>query len=214
MARIIESGDIAPKKKRKVRKKSTKRDIAKRKARKKAAEEIVEDVISDDHLIEDQSATEAAFEQALEVVERMPSLFEQENEQISEYRRMFNKLKKMIRMSEGQYLKSKQSRDMYAVLKAYDQMRELIADLRALADYTQYVDSIQKDVVDPFAQSAAAALIEFYKSAEKIMQQSLSPADFRLAQNKLKSIAAESGNKIQQSKTASDSAVQTMFAPK
>lgn len=185
-----------------------------REARKEALNRVD---VNDDEVVEEDEAgaeLENQFEEALEVVERMPSVFEQENEQLSQYRHMFTKLKKMIRIAEKKYMDSHQSRDMYAVLKAYDQMREMIADLRALADYTQHVETLKVDVIDPFTQSVAAALIEYHKGVDKYLQQNMSSADFRLANQKLKHLASEAGVKIQENRNSAYTGIESMFAPK
>lgn len=242
MVKEIEAGDLTsePKSRRKkrrstsdtTRRKTTRRTqktetpvtdekpgSRRRRSRKKAraeSKQALERIDNDEDVVEDEAGAEIeqAFEEALEVVERMPSVFEQENEQLSQYRHMFTKLKKMIRIAEKKYMDSHQSRDMYAVLKAYDQMREMIADLRALADYTQHVDTLKVDVVDPFTQSVAAALIEYHKGVDKYLQQNMNSADFRLASQKIKHLATEAGLKIQENRDAAYRGIETMFAPK
>lgn len=182
----------------------------------KASIEANLDVSDDPDDVVDDEADElqGSFDNAISVLEKMPTLFEQENEQIAQYRHMFEKLKKIMRICEKKYHDTHQSKEIYALVKIYDQMREVIADLRALADYTQHVDTIKLDIIDPFTQSNAAALIEYHKSVSKYLQTNMKSADFRLAENKMKSLATEAGMKIQEARNGAYAGVEKMFAPK
>jgi hypothetical protein len=98
--------------------------------------------------------------EAQQYIEAIPDIVRQENEQIDEYIRMFEQLKLIVRKAEKQYLESGQGRDLYPLMQVYNQMRELIADLRALRDVGQLGEVISTEVVTPFAQLGGNGLVK------------------------------------------------------
>lgn len=104
--------------------------------------------------------TAALENEAQQYIEAIPDIVRQENEQIDEYIRMFEQLKLIVRKAENQYLKSGQGRDLYPLMQVYNQMRELIADLRALRDVGQLGEVISTEVVTPFAQLGGNGLVK------------------------------------------------------
>lgn len=98
--------------------------------------------------------------EAQQYIEAIPDIVRQENEQIDEYIRMFEQLKLIVRKAENQYLQSGQGRDLYPLMQVYNQMRELIADLRALRDVGQLGEVISTEVVTPFAQLGGNGLVK------------------------------------------------------
>lgn len=104
--------------------------------------------------------TAALENEAQQYIEAIPDIVRQENEQIDEYIRMFEQLKLIVRKAENQYLASGQGRDLYPLMQVYNQMRELIADLRALRDVGQLGEVISTEVVTPFAQLGGNGLVK------------------------------------------------------
>lgn len=98
--------------------------------------------------------------EAQQYIEAIPDIVRQENEQIDEYIRMFEQLKLIVRKAEKQYLNSGQGRDLYPLMQVYNQMRELIADLRALRDVGQLGEVISTEVVTPFAQLGGNTMVK------------------------------------------------------
>lgn len=95
-----------------------------------------------------------------ELMAGIPDVIKQENEQIAEYMIMFNKLRTMARHCEEKYLDKKESRDIYALMQLYNQMREVIADLRALRDVTQLGDILNEEVLGPLVESSANSIVK------------------------------------------------------
>ncbi|ARW58820.1 hypothetical protein HOS33_gp180 [Erwinia phage vB_EamM_Y3] len=105
----------------------------------------------------------AALEgQLMEVLDDIPDVIKQENEQLQEYITMFTKCQSIARICEKQYEVSKQSKDIYALMQLYNQMREIIADLRALRDVNQLGEILNSEVLGPFAESAGTILISVF----------------------------------------------------
>lgn len=152
---------------------------------------------------DDASQVEVLTHNFDHVVERIPSSMTQEMEQVAEYRQMFETLSRMARIAEKKYLKDKLSRDMYAALKAYAEMREIIADMRALADFTEHANRINEAVVTPLVQSSAAALVEYNKAVLSMIQKEIDSSQFPLLKKYVDGFARDAGMKI---KTAQDTA--------
>lgn len=158
----------------------------------------------------DTLATEFDLHQQ-DVLERIPSALEEEHKHVKEYGHMFKTLSRMARIAEKKYLSGQQSRDMYAALKAYDQMREIIADMKAMSDFTQFAEKIKTEVVDMVAQSSAAALIEYHKGVMSILQTNVDPNVMKLINVKLKSVAHEAGIKVNDARTAGFAVADELF---
>ena len=98
--------------------------------------------------------------EAQQYIEAIPDIIRQENEQIDEYIRMFEQMKLIVRKAETTYLEKGQGRDLYPLMQVYNQMRELIADLRALRDVGQLGEVISSEVVSPFAQLGGNTMVK------------------------------------------------------
>lgn len=123
-------------------------------------------------------STEAMELEAQEFIEAIPDIVRQENEQIDEYIRMFEQLKKIVRKAENQYLDSGQGRDLYPLMQVYNQMRELIADLRALRDVGQLGEVISSEVVSPFAQMGGNIMIKMQQEIDAWIKSNSDDTDF------------------------------------
>lgn len=98
--------------------------------------------------------------EAQQYIEAIPDIVRQENEQIEEYIRMFEQMKLIVRKAESKYLENGNGRDLYPLMQVYNQMRELIADLRALRDVGQLGEVISSEVVSPFAQLGGNTMVK------------------------------------------------------
>jgi glycerol-3-phosphate cytidylyltransferase-like family protein len=102
--------------------------------------------------------------QFVDVLSSIPDSVRQENEQIQEYIRMFDKLRRIARMTEKQVLRNKSTRGIYPLMQVYREMREVIADLRALRDVGQMGELLNDEVLNPFAQSCVTSLVNLRKA--------------------------------------------------
>jgi hypothetical protein len=102
--------------------------------------------------------------QFIEVLSGIPDSVKQENEQIQEYLRMFSKLKRIARMTERQVIQNKSTRGIYPLMQVYREMREVIADLRALRDVGQMGELLNDEVLNPFAQSCVTSIVNLRKA--------------------------------------------------
>lgn len=104
--------------------------------------------------------------QVSEILDALPDVVKQENQQLDEYIHMFNTLQTVARIAEEKYVETQQSRDIYPLMQVYNQMRELIADLRALRDVGQLGEVMNSEVLSPFANMSASIMIKLVQDAK------------------------------------------------
>lgn len=131
------------------------------------------------------------------------NVFDENRAYLDQYRHMFNKLITMSEIAEGQYMTKKQSRDIYALMKLYDQMREVIADLKALQNVGQYIDAVVSEVINPFTKTASQVMLDLINAVNVYNKRTLDPDVARAVEDLMKSIGKTSGQKIQEGYNAS-----------
>lgn len=122
----------------------------------------------------------SVFDEGIEVISALPSQLMQDNEQVAEMVRMFNKLRKMATTLEGKFEENPSPQTVYALLKIYDQVRECIADLRALRDISQMGQLLNDEVITPLIQSVASGVSTMYQNIKMDMNKSLPPEYIKL----------------------------------
>jgi hypothetical protein len=133
------------------------------------------------------------------ILERMSeNIFDENRIYLDQYKHMFQKLAAMSEIAEHQYFAKKQSRDIYALMKLYDQMREVIADLKALQNVGQYIDAVMDDVIEPFAKTAIQALLDLISSTNAYSKRNLDPEFSKLLEEQLKSFGKIGGIMLQE----------------
>ena len=124
------------------------------------------------------AAGDALVRQGQQTIEIMQdSVFDKNREQAEQYASMFYQLIAIKEIAEKKYFSSQQSRDIYALMKVYDQMREVIADMKALQDVGDYIDSMDGDVLRPYVTQTAQLLLEFIRHTEQHCRKVLSDED-------------------------------------
>ena len=134
-----------------------------------------------------------------ELMADIPDVIKQENDQIAEYMIMFDKLRSMARECEAKYMAKKESRDIYALMQLYNQMREVIADLRALRDVTQLGDILNEEVLGPFAEASANSIVKIRQELLAWSNSHLSPDDLANFSEALDKIVKRNAKDIQTS---------------
>jgi hypothetical protein len=104
------------------------------------------------------------MKEAVEVIKALPDPVKQENEQLQEYITMFKRLRYMARTLEKRFKENPSSQTVYALMKIYDQVREVIADMRALRDVQQMGETLNREVLTPYTRSVAAALAAIHQN--------------------------------------------------
>jgi hypothetical protein len=131
------------------------------------------------------------------------NVFDENRAYLEQYRHMFHKLATMSEMAENQYMDKKQSRDIYALMKLYDQMREVIADLKALQNVGQYIDAVVSEVINPFTKTASQVMLDLINAVNVYNKRTVDPDVARAVEDLMKSIGKTSGQKIQEGYNAS-----------
>jgi hypothetical protein len=75
-----------------------------------------------------------------------------DNTWIHTYEIMFRKLKKIMRTVEAKVINSESAQDIYALMALYNQMREVIADIRSMIDLSQNTQRIIDNILYPMVR--------------------------------------------------------------
>lgn len=199
--RVKEELAIEPEKKKKKKKKvkSLEDEVVKKKKKKKkeSTSLSVAEKRTKKHKKLKQSASVHAS-QLETLIQNNPQI--KEHDQFQEYVYIFESLQGIARIKEEQCLdkdKGAQSKDIYALMQVYNQMRDVIADIRALRDISQVADQFGTDVLEPFAQTTASILMDFYQSVDQLARKSLTNEQIGAFTNALKIYTKASGISLQ-----------------
>lgn len=90
-----------------------------------------------------------------------------ESEFLDTYQHIFTTLGNIIRNLEQQMSKENanvNSKDVYALMTMYSQMRETIADMRSIKDMSEQAEIVAREVFDPAMKASGDSLVNvFYK---------------------------------------------------
>lgn len=150
-------------------------------------------------LAEDSTMLSTLETQMGDLVDSIPDVVRQENEQIQEYLLMFENCRELARIAEDIYREKKQSRDVYPIMQLYNQMREIIADLRALRDVGQMGDVLNDEVISPLMQSNGAALVQLRQTMVSYFKSNLQTEEIGPAISMLNQAVTKAANEFQNS---------------
>lgn len=89
-----------------------------------------------------------------------------ENDFMDEYKHIFGTLGNIIRKLEDQLNnpenKYVSSKDIYALMTMYSQMRETMADMRSITDMNEQAENLAVEVFDPAAKSSGESLVGLF----------------------------------------------------
>lgn len=208
---IIEAGDVRKKPTRVKKKAVTKKPVKKKKKalkeepiKKRKVKKIDPDTPKKKKKAptRDMASVEKRVKKKKSDVEVMEKQFDelvdgiQDSAQLEEYVHMFKKLQKISRTCEKKYLKDKQSRDIYPLMQIYNQMREIIADLKALKDVSIQVGQFNEEVLNPFATLSAQAVMDFFQGTKVSMQKYVDPQNMELFLADMQKLAKAAGVSI------------------
>lgn len=138
----------------------------------------------------------AEAEEACAVVSRM-KLSDEDAEQLNQYRHMFDKLISIARLLESNIESNKTSRDVYPLMQVYNQMREVIADMRALRDIGSMCDNINDEVLHPMVQSVAQDMGGTYQEIRALLTKMLTPQEAELIMQDVNKSFSSLASKLQ-----------------
>lgn len=120
-----------------------------------------------------------------------------EREYLEEYVWMFNRIGRLIRATENRALKSGQSRDIYALSTLISQQREIIADIRTLADTSGQSDALKTAVLRPLVSDVAQNLLDSYYQLRRLIVETVKPKETQFALAKLEEIVKDMSKFLQ-----------------
>tara|TARA_B100000700_G_scaffold88627_1_gene99975 strand:- start:93961 stop:94929 length:969 start_codon:yes stop_codon:yes gene_type:complete len=121
---------------------------------------------------------------------------------LDEYHHIYGTLGSIIRkledrMTDGDAQVS--SKDVYALMTMYSQMRETIADMRSIKDMNDQAEDLAQQVFDPAAKSSGEALVSLYfKVTTDIRQKVSDPSTVEELIATLKVDVADQASNLQQ----------------
>lgn len=114
-----------------------------------------------------------------------------EREVLEEYVWLFNKVGRLIRMTEKRALKSGQSRDIYALSTLISQQREIIADIRTLSDMSGQIEMFKQQVLQPMTSRIAQSILDSYYQLRRLLMEVVNPKETQFALGKMEAIVKE-----------------------
>ena len=137
-----------------------------------------------------------AFEDSIErLVNERPQI--REDEQFQVYYTMFKSVKKLSRKASKTAMASPTGRNIYPLIQLYNQLRDLVADIRALKNITELTYQIDEDVLVPYTQQTAAIFMEYFQSVRDLMNKDVPQEKIERNTVELKKITKQSGVALQ-----------------
>lgn len=127
----------------------------------------------------------------------MPVPSAQERECLDEYIHMFQTLQEMIRIGEDRYMTSQSTREVYALMTMYSQLREVIADIRSLTDMSTHADSIVKDIIQPTISSIAQSMVDAFYHVRILVREISKDSEVQYGVKKIDDIMRDQGLMLQ-----------------
>lgn len=125
----------------------------------------------DPALIELQKNKQALIDEGNALLEQIgENVFDDNRRYVAQYESMFKQLIVISGIAETKYLESKQGKDIYALMKVYDQMRECIADMKSLQSVGHYIDALVQDVLNPLGTSFSQTMLEFVNNVNSYVK--------------------------------------------
>lgn len=200
----VEIEPAAPKKKKKrARKKSASKEIATVSTReKKRANKKLEARL--------ERSKQKLAEMAVEA-EVIPA--SKESVYFDEYHRIFESLQDLMTIAEDKYRDSEQSRDIYALMAMYSQMRECIADMRSIQDMNEMSERLISSILDPFFKAIGQVMVEqFYKQEKAVKTNVKNSTIAEELTAELRQITSDSAQKMQDQYSSSRELVYRYFS--
>ena len=122
-----------------------------------------------------------------------------EAEQLQEYVEIFTSLRDISRIKEQHCRDHANAKDIYALMKLYDQMREVIADIRTIRDVSGVVVTLRDDVINPMMQSAANEIVNINQTMRQFILKYLQGDEALTLIDKLNELSAKSGDALHES---------------
>ena len=121
----------------------------------------------------------------------------QDKDHYDEYLHMFKKLQTAIRMFEKELRFSKSTRNVYALIALYSQQREVIADIRAISDYTENINRIMTTLIQPLFSNITQSNLDIFYHIRKLVIETSKDDQTQYALKRLEDLMREQGRYLQ-----------------
>jgi hypothetical protein len=122
-----------------------------------------------------------------------------DDEQLRELMRMYTELTTIAQILEARIKTTSTSRDVYPLLQTYSQLREVIADIRALRDVGSVALRVREELLIPFVQSLAQDTLTVRGELVADLTRSLGPESKELVSSLVKSVFSRYAAAMQRS---------------
>jgi hypothetical protein len=132
--------------------------------------------------------------------ELMPYAEKKSNQDVAfhdEYMHMFKSLQKNIRALEKDLKYSRSTRNIYALIGLYNEQREVIADIRAVSDYTENINRIMVSVIQPLFSSVTQSNLDIFYHIRKLVIETAKDDQTQYALKRLEDLMREQARYLQ-----------------
>lgn len=129
--------------------------------------------------------------EALDLEELARNVKPGERDYLTEFVWMFNSVGRLIRKTEARITESGNSRDVYALSTLISQQREIIADIRTLADDSDIANNIRLMILQPQHNALAQALLNVFYQLQALIGQTVPKDKAEFAQSKLEEVVRD-----------------------
>ena len=183
---VVDQDDLPKKKKKKV--------LAKHPAA--APEKIIKKNKAPDSLKRKADKKREALESEMEGLDEKAEEFA-DSTWVKTYHVMFRKLRRLMRVTEKRTLKSDKAADVYALMALYNQMREVIADLRSMIDLSQNTQRIIDQVLYPLTRDISNSYVDSIFKTMKVLRANVEGEKYSELKSELDRVLNEHGKYIQ-----------------
>lgn len=133
------------------------------------------------------------------VIERIPVNNSEDAEQLAQYRHMFDKLVDIANILEDNITRNKNGREVYPLMQTYNQIREVIADMRALRDVGAMGSLLNDEVLAPMMQSISQDTVDLYQAVVRLHASHLDPQQAAALKPKVDQLFSSAATSMQRS---------------
>lgn len=133
------------------------------------------------------------------VIERIPATNSEDAEQLEQYRHMFDKLVAIALILEENITSHRNGREVYPLMQTYNQIREVIADMRALRDVGAMGSLLNDEVLAPMMQSISQDTVDLYQAVIRLHASHLDPQQAAALKPKVDQLFSSAATSMQRS---------------
>jgi hypothetical protein len=114
-----------------------------------------------------------------------------EQEYLKEYLYLYKSLKALVRKTKKRAMLSNSSRDIYALSTLMSQQREVIADMRTIADLSGQVQMLINLVLQPMVSEIGQVVVNSFYQQRKLIMETSKDSETKFAVKQLSAITGE-----------------------